>query len=123
MTSTSPSAEHYPQRLLLDDAPAQSARPGVHDVGVRVVRDNIDPPILPANGVLAKPYGAVRQPLAITLPRAVAPPAVVHRVARPAPRQRPSRIVSAAMQSSPYLKKQQIQQRQAVFPSSYLHRK
>lgn len=89
-------AEHYPQRLLLDDAEAQSSGRGVHRVVVGVVRDDVDPPVLPPDGALAKPYGAVRQPLAVALPLSVAPPAVVRRVARPAPRQRPSRVVSTA---------------------------
>jgi hypothetical protein len=90
-------AEHDPQRLLLDHAPPQRARRRVHDVVVVRVRHHVHAPVLAPYGVLAEPQRAVRQPLPVALPPAVAAPTVVHWVARSASPQRAPRRVTRAV--------------------------
>jgi hypothetical protein len=92
--------EHDPQRLALDDPEPQ--RPGrrIHHVLVAVVRHHVNPPVLPPLRVLAEPHRAIRQTLPVRPPLRITPPAVVNRVARPAPAQ-PSPCVILATLSKP----------------------
>lgn len=68
--------EDDPQRLLLDHGVTERPRRGIRRV-VRVVRHDIDPPILPADGFPAEPKPARRQPFPVSFPIRMAPPATV----------------------------------------------
>uniref|UniRef100_A0A804PV48 Uncharacterized protein n=1 Tax=Zea mays TaxID=4577 RepID=A0A804PV48_MAIZE len=81
--------EGDPQRLDLDDAPPQRARPRVHHVVVGAVRHHVELAGQPAGGVAPEPLGAPRQPLAVRRPVLPASPAPVDRVRR---RARPAQL-------------------------------
>jgi hypothetical protein len=66
-----------PQRLCLNNSMAQGARPGIDRIVVIGISDHIESAILPSNGILAEPNGAVCEPLSIVFPIWIAAPAVV----------------------------------------------
>lgn len=76
--------EGDPQRLTLDDCIAECSHLRVHHIVVGLVGHHVNLSVLPSDGVLAEPYGAVCESLPVLLPVSVASPAVVHRVAFPA---------------------------------------
>ena len=76
--------EDDPERYILDDSVAESARLRVDRVVVAGVVDHVESTVTPADGVATEPDSAVREPLSILVPVRVAPPAVINRVPGPA---------------------------------------
>ena len=69
--------EHDPERLLLDDSMAESARVGVNRVIITGVCDNVKAAVAAPNGVPAETDATVSQTLSVAVPIRVTPPAVV----------------------------------------------
>ena len=70
--------ENDPERLVLDNSMAQSARPGVNRVVITRISDNIETAITASNGVSTKTYTATSQALAIDEPIRITTPAIIN---------------------------------------------
>lgn len=73
--------EHNPERLVLDNSMAQSARLGVDSVIVAGVGDHIEAAITATYGISSKSNATVCKALAVTMPVGVTAPAVVNGIA------------------------------------------
>lgn len=75
------SFEDNPERLVLDNSVAQSARFWVNRIIIAWVSDDIEAAITSANGIPAKTNSTISKALAVLLPVGVTPPAVINWIA------------------------------------------